>query len=87
MNADEALGMGGDRGEPGDRDRRRVGGDDRLGLEEGAQVGEDLALDVLVLRRRLDHEVAIGEIVVIGGDADAVERRLALGFVELALGD
>ena len=50
MNADEALGIGGDGGEPGDRDRRGVGGDDRLRFQERAQVGEDLALDVLVLR-------------------------------------
>ena len=36
------------------------------GLRNGTQVGEDLALDVLVLGRRLDHQVAVAEIVVTG---------------------
>ena len=57
------------------------------GLRNGAQVGEDLALDVLALGGRLDHEIAVGEIVERRRDADPVKRRLAAGFVELALGD
>ena len=31
------------------------------GLEKRAELGEDLALDLLVLDRRLDHEVAVAE--------------------------
>ena len=51
MDADEALGMLGDRGEAGDRDRRGVGADDGVGFEERAQTGEYLAFDLLVLGR------------------------------------
>ena len=61
MDADEMLRPVGDRGEPGDRDRRRVGRKHAVGLQHRAELGEDLALDVLVLRRRLDHEIAIGK--------------------------
>ena len=88
MDADEALGMVGHRGEPGDRDRRGIGGDDRVGLEERAQAGENLALDLLVLGRRLDDQVAVGELVV-ARRATQMRSSVACapGLVDLALGD
>ena len=86
MHADEALGIRGDGSEPGDRDRRGVGGEDRVRPHERAQVGENLALDVLVLGRRLDHEIAVGEFVE-RRRADAFEHRLPAGVIELPLGD
>ena len=33
----------------------------RLGLQRRAELGEDLALDVLLLGRRLDDEIAVAE--------------------------
>ena len=60
MNADEALRPVGRGGEPGDRDRRGVGGEDRLRLQLRAELREDLALDALVLGRRLDDQVGVG---------------------------
>ena len=53
-------------------------------LERRAQRGEDFALDVLLLGRRLDHQIAIAELVERVGGRDALDRRLAL-FVADAL--
>jgi hypothetical protein len=61
LTTDELLGIGGRRGESGDRDRRGVGGHDCVRLQERAEQGENLALDLLVLRGRLDDEVATPE--------------------------
>ena len=51
--------------------------EDRVGLEMRAEVGEDLALDVFLLGRGLDHEIAVAELVERVGGRDARERRLA----------
>ena len=47
-------------------------------LQRRAELGEDLALDVFLLGRRLDHEIAVAELVERLGRADALERRLAV---------
>ena len=47
------------------------------GLSDRAEAREDLALDVLVLGRRLDHQVAVAETVHSFGRRDALERGLA----------
>ena len=52
--------------------------DDRLRLQRRAEIGEDAALDVFLLGRGLDHEVAVAERVVAVGRRDALERGLAL---------
>ena len=48
------------------------------GLSIGQSVGEDLALDVFLLGRRLDDEIAVAELVERLGRRDALERGLAL---------
>src|SRR5919202_1368257 len=58
-----------------DRDRGRIGGDDRLGLQHGAELVEDLALDLFLFDRGLDDEIAIGEVVELFGGRDARQRR------------
>ena len=69
MHADETLGP------VGDGARRVIEIDDVLdasiasGLQDRAQPHEDLALDLLVLGRRLDDDIAVGEGLV--GDAPA----------------
>ena len=74
MNCSGSLG---DRGEPRDRDRGRIGADDRVGFEERSQTRENLALDLLVLGGRLDDEIAIAERVLAGRGRNAPERRRA----------
>ena len=60
--------------------------DDGVGLEKGAQPSEDLALDLFVFGSRLDHQIAVTELVESRGDMDAVENRPALRIVHLPLG-
>ena len=55
------------------------------GCSIGQSVVEDLALDRLVLGRRLDHQVAVAEGLVGRRRPDALERRLALGVGDRAL--
>ena len=59
------------------------------GFRNGPQVREDLALDLLVLGGRLDHEIAVGRVRrALAPTRDALEHRLAFArLVELALGD
>ena len=49
-----------------------------VGLECRAERGEDLALDLFFLGRRLDHQIAVAEVLQRFCRADALERSLAL---------
>ena len=70
------------RGEPVDRDRRGVRGEDRGGRGDPVEVGPQRGLDVDVLEHGLDDEVGVGggREVVRGGDAG--EDRVAVRGVE-----
>ncbi len=57
------------------------------GFSAGHRLGEDRALDVLLLGRGLDHEVAVAEVVERLRRRDARERGLARLLGEVALGD
>ena len=70
-----------------DRQRRRVGGEDRRRLDDLLELGEQLLLDGEVLDDALDDEVAVGEAAEVVGGADPGEDGVALVVVELALGD
>ena len=48
------------------------------GFEDGAEIVEDLALDLFVLGRGLDDEVAVGQARRGLGGRDALERRPAV---------
>src|SRR5262245_16989524 len=78
MDADELLRAVGGGGEAGNRDRRCVGSDQRGGFKDRAKLRERLALDFLILRNRLDHNVAIGELVEARRRLDVLEPSLAL---------
>ncbi len=80
MNPDELLRPVGGRRQPGDRDRRRVGADDRLRLERRTEIAEDLPLDLFLLGRRFDHEIALAEIVEAFRRRNLLERALAVLF-------
>ena len=57
------------------------------GLSDGAQIREDLALDVLLLGRGLDHQIAVGQRVVFLRRRDLRERVLARVLGDALLGD
>jgi hypothetical protein len=78
VNADELFRPVGRGREPRDRNRRSVGADDRVGLQQGAEVGENLALDLLLLGGRLDDEIAVAELVERIRGRDARQRGLAV---------
>ena len=81
------LGPVGGGGQPRDRDRGGVGGDDRLRLQHRAEIVKDLALDLFLLDRGLDHQVAVGEPVHGLGGNDPVQRLLAGILGDDLLGD
>src|SRR5262249_31206526 len=82
MNADEALWPVGRRSEPGDRDRRGIAANDGIGLKHRAHASKYRALDVLLLGRRLDDQIAITQSVQRFRRGDAFERRLPLLFAD-----
>ena len=67
-----------DFGERSDRQGRGVGGEGRARLEQRLRPGIGLGLDLAVLEHGLDHEIAIGDGVVVGGRRDARQRRIAI---------
>jgi hypothetical protein len=75
------------RGQLGDRDRRGVRGQDRLGPGDRAQALEQLDLQGLALGRGLDHDVAIGQVAVAGAGAQPGPGRVAGLAGQLALLD
>ena len=63
MHADEAIRAAGSAGDLGDADRRRVAGEDRVRRADLVQLAEQVVLDGQALEHRLDHQVAVGEVV------------------------
>ena len=57
------------------------------GFSRRTEVDEDLALDVLLLGRRLDDEIAVAERVERFRRRDVLERRLRVLFLDDVLGD
>ena len=51
-----------------------------VGLQKRADLRVDLALDLLVLGGRLDHEVHVGQLVHVFRAVDALDGGLALGI-------
>ena len=58
--------------------------ENRVGAADAVEVGDHRLLDVEPLENRLDHDVAVGEIVDLGGRRDAGERRVLVGGRDLA---
>jgi hypothetical protein len=87
VQADEALGTIRGRGQAGDRDRRGVRGQQRVGLEVRLQAAEDRLLDLLVLGGRLDGQVGRADGLQALGRRDAGQGRLHGGVVDDAAAD
>src|SRR5919204_5460055 len=79
VHARDALRAAGRRGEPRDRDRRRVAREDRVGLARLIQLAEDLLLHRHLLERGLDREVDAAKVLDVRGGADASGDRGRLG--------
>jgi hypothetical protein len=74
-------------GQRRDRQRRGVGGEDRVLADHRLRLGDGLGLDLAVLEHRLDDEVAVLERGVVGVARDARQQRVAVGLLGAALLD
>ena len=79
MNADEIVRAGRCLGQRGDRQRRRVGGEDHIGSNRLLRAPRRLGLHAAILEHRLEHEIATLQAGVIGGRLDAREQRCLIG--------
>ena len=79
VEADQALGVLQLRADLVDRERRGVGGEDRVVGDVLLDLGEDLLLDAELLEDGLDDPVAVGEVGLVGGAGD--ERLQPVGLV------
>ena len=79
MPADHAIGPVRDRGERGDREPRRIGGEDRLRRGARVEVAEHLELEVEPLRHALDHDVAGDRLVERRRELEPRERGVGVG--------
>ena len=71
----------------GHRKARGVGREDAAGLGVLAQLGEDLLLDVELLEDGLEHQVAVGEVLVAGRGREQRAEEARLAFVVASPGD
>ena len=61
-----------------------VGGENRLRLAGGIELGEDFLLQFEVLEHRLDHNVGIGDFGIVGGAGDQAHAALDIVLAQLA---
>ena len=87
VQAEEALGARGRGGLVDDRERRGVGGEVGLGLDDAVDLAPHLELQAEILGDRLDHEVAAGEVGVVERRRDPAACRVGVALLELALLD
>src|SRR5208337_5642052 len=85
VHADDLAGSLGLGGYPADGDGRGVAGQDGRERADGIQLPEDLELQRLVFRGRLDHHLRPGHIPEIDGGPDAAENRVQVPGAHLAL--
>ena len=79
MHTDHTLRRRDARRDLGNRERRRIRGEDRVGPHDSLQCGEELELRAEVLDDRFDDKIAVGEVGEIRGEREPLERSLALG--------
>ncbi len=86
MEPGHAFGPPACRGNRRDRQRRGVGGEDRLRPHDGLELAEQVALGLQVLDDGLDDEVAVGQVGEGGGRHQMRDGGVGLVGGELALG-
>ncbi len=74
VDADDAPGPGVRGGDLGDRQRRGVGGEDRLRRDDVVELAEDVLLDLQRLDHGLDYEVGVREVLERGGERDLAQQ-------------
>ena len=87
VHADGPFGALEHRCDLGHRERRCVRREDRIVADDRLERAKELVLDVEVLERGLDHDVAAREVGEVGREAQPAHRRVARSLVELALVD
>ena len=89
MHPDESLSaLTGDRlGQPADRDRARVGGEDRRGLRQRVELAPQRGLDAQVLEDRFDDQIRTGDRRRLGRRRQPFERRIPCRRIQPTLGD
>jgi hypothetical protein len=87
VQPDDALRGPGRVGDLRHRKRRGVRGEDRGRRQDAVELAEELALDVEVLERGLDHELAAGKVGELSGEREAPEGRVLLVLREAFLLD
>ena len=87
MDADEALGILELGGERGDRQGRGIGGEDGVVANDRLHLGDDVGLDLAVLKHGLDDEIAVLQRAVVAARRDLLQERVALGALHTALVD
>ncbi len=78
MHADDLARPFRRRGDLGQRNRRRVRGEDRIGLADPVKLAEQLLFQVDLLQGRLNHQIPVGEVVNPGCGADPRQRRVTV---------
>ncbi len=78
MHPDDAVGARGLRAHPGDRNRRGVRGENRLGRTDLVELLQQRDLRVFVFDHRLDHEWDLGQVFEIDRGLDPAHDAIAL---------
>ena len=87
VHADDLAGPPGAHRQLGDRQRGRVGREDRIGAAHLGQRREHARLELQVLRHRLDDEVGVGQIGERRRGADPRQQRVGVLLGSLAARD
>ena len=84
VHSHHPAGPGGLHAQCGDRQRRGVGGDHRVGPAHGIESAQHRGLQLQAFGNHLDDEVGVGQVLERGGRGDPCEQGLLLGGVQLA---
>ena len=87
MHPDDAAGRRRRRRDLGDRERGGVRREDGVGPADPLELGEELPLRLELLDDRLDHEVAVGEVLELGRQREPADRLVARRLLQLPLLD
>ena len=87
MESDKPIAAVGHRSHVADRQRRRIGSENRLGLADIVEPFVDALLDIHVFDHGFANQIAVGEILEFRGRADIAEHFLFVGLVGFALFD